>query len=55
MSRLVNQTYFEWYEFDVNTVHILITTCTYEINVIVSMKESEYIVTYIQNFMCAYE
>ena len=27
---LMNQTYFEWYEFDVYIVRILIPTCTYE-------------------------
>ena len=30
MSRLIYQTYFEWYEFDVNVVRIIIATCTYE-------------------------
>ena len=30
MSRLMNQTYFEYYEFDVNVVLILIATCTYK-------------------------
>ena len=42
MSRLMNQTFFEWYEFDVNVAHILIATCTYEINVVVSTNASEY-------------
>ena len=26
----MNQTYFEWYEFDDNVVRILIATCTYK-------------------------
>ena len=26
----MNQTYLEWYEFDVNFMRILIATCTYE-------------------------
>ena len=30
MSRRMNQTYFECYEFDVNVVLILIATCTYK-------------------------
>ena len=30
MNRLMNQTYLEWYEFDVNVVRILIATCTYK-------------------------
>ena len=54
----MNQTYFKWFEFDVNVVHILITACTYEINVVVSTNQSEYIVkfqycwlTYTQNCM----
>ena len=37
----MNQTYFEWDEFDVNIVHILIATCTLQINVKVSINESE--------------
>ena len=27
----MNHTYFEWYEFSVNVVHILIATYTYEL------------------------
>ena len=57
MSRLMNQTYFEWYEFDANAVRILIAN-----NVVVLTNESEYKVkfqyycgTYIQNFLNAYE
>ena len=30
MSRLINQTYFELYEFDVNVVLILMATCSYK-------------------------
>ena len=39
MSRLINQTYSEWYEFDVNVVCILIATYTY--NFVVSTNETE--------------
>ena len=43
----MNQTYFEWYELDVNIVRLLISNYTYlEINIIVSMNESEYIVKF---------
>ena len=61
-KRLMNQTYFERYEFDVKVVNILIATCSYEINVVVSMNESKYIIKfqcswliYLQNFMSAYD
>ena len=37
----MNQTYFEWYEFDVNVARILIATCNLEINVVWSMNDSE--------------
>ena len=30
----MNQTYFEWYEFDVNIVHMLIALLYLEINVV---------------------
>ena len=50
MSRLTNQTYCEWYEFDVNF--------ELKVNVAVSMNESKYVVkiqycwlTYNQNLM----
>ena len=66
MSSLMNQTYFEWYEFDVNVVSIiLIATCTYKST---CCSEYEWVtvhskiaillthsVAYIQNFMSAYE
>ena len=59
---LPSQTYLDWYEFDANVVRILIATCSYQINIVVSANESKYIVklrycwlTYIQNFMSAYE
>ena len=64
MSRqLISQTYFEWYEFYVNIVRILIATSAYESTLLwVGINESEYLVkfqydwlTYIQNFMSAYE
>ena len=32
MSKRINQTYFECYEFDVNVVLILIATYTYKYN-----------------------
>ena len=59
----MNQTYYEWYELDVNVVRILTATCIYKSTlVVVSMNESQYVVnfqycllTYIQNFMSAYE
>ena len=42
----MNQTYFEWYELDVKVVHMLIATCTYEINIVVSINESECLVKF---------
>ena len=39
----MNQTYFEWYELDVKVVHMLIATWTYEINIVVSINQSEYL------------
>ena len=46
----MNQTYFERYEFDVKVVDILIAACSYEINVVVSMNESKYII----KFQCSW-
>ena len=37
----MNQTYFEWYEFDVNVVCILIATCTYKSKLYMRKNESE--------------
>ena len=51
MSRLINPTYFEWYEFDVNVVHVVSATSTYESTL--STNELEQL--NIQNFMRAYE
>ena len=59
----MDQTYNEWYEFDVNVVRILITTCAYKsTNIIVSTNKSKFVVkfqycwhTYTQNLMSAYE
>ena len=39
----MNQKYFQWYEFDVNIVLILIATSTYKSTLVVSMNELEYI------------
>ena len=36
----MNQTYLEWFEFDVKVVCILIATSTYEINIVVGMSKS---------------
>ena len=54
----MNQTYFEWYEFDVEDVPILIATPVL-INqpCIVSLNESDFNIVdslYIQNFMSGY-
>ena len=42
MVRFMIQTYFKWYEFDVNVVRILIATCTYKS----MLNESQYIVKF---------
>ena len=42
----MNQTYFQWYEFDVNVVLILIATSTYKSTLVVSMNKLEYIVKF---------
>ena len=44
--RLINQTYFKWYEFEVNVVRKLIATCTYKINIVVGINASEFIVNF---------
>ena len=57
MSRLMNQTHFKWYEFDVNVVCSIVIAIVYlKINVVVNTNESEISIlwlTYIQNFMSA--
>ena len=44
MSRRMNQTYFEWYEFDINVVLMLIATYTYKsmLNWVLMNKSSWY-------------
>ena len=43
----MNQTYFEWYEFDVNVLRILIAFCTYKSTlVVVSTNALEYMVKF---------
>ena len=61
-AKVMNQTYREWYEFDVNVVRILIATCTYKsmskwvwMNQSRVVKFQYYWLTYIQNFMSGYE
>ena len=59
MIRLMNHTYFECYEFDVNFVLILIATCTYKScteYVCIRVVEFQYRwLTHAQNFMSTYE
>ena len=44
----MHQTYFEWYEyeFDVNVVLIVITTCAYKSTNVLSTNESEEIIKF---------
>ena len=46
MSRLMNQTYFECYEFDVNVVLVVIATNTINTILVVSTNELEYTVKF---------
>ena len=46
MSRHMNQIYFEYYEFDIKVVRILIATEYLNVNVVMSKNESEYIVKF---------
>ena len=41
----MNQIYFEWYEFDICVVGILIATCTYK-PIVVSTNESESVIKF---------
>ena len=47
ISRLMNQIYFEWYEFEANVVSVVIAICTYKSTlVVVSTNESESIIKF---------
>ena len=47
----MNQTYFEWYEFDVNFVRIITTTCT--CTVVVNMNELRVLWLYFNIDLCS--